>query len=132
MRNRSDQRQFTRLHYKLPQLMPMALIKGDEFAVSEVSEKGIRVKGCNGLFPTIGMSMTAEIYMHSGLVAVAGEVIRFNGDETVFLLSTTISPQQMVSEQRFLEKKHPNVFPPEKQPTPVGSLIGKLKSLLGN
>ncbi len=113
MDNRIEQRKYFRLNYKAEKVMPLLWAQNKEFRVSEISEKGLRVIVDDAYRFKLGDLVQAEILINSvnSKIPLQGKVLRISGNEVIFLLSEGISFKHMISEQRYMRKHYPFIFP---------------------
>ncbi|MDN3682449.1 PilZ domain-containing protein [Vibrio tapetis subsp. quintayensis] len=105
-----QKRKYYRLKYP-KRAMPVMRIQGEQFHVSEVSEKGIRIimNRLNSLYH--GLSLAGSVKLHGDQnIKIEGAVLRMENSEVILQLSKGPSFKDMVQEQRFIRNKYPTYF----------------------
>lgn len=117
MTNHTEQRQYFRLSYKTKVAMPTFRVQSKELKVSEISEQGMRVIVRDTSLFSPNDTVEGEIILNAfdTNIPVKGKVLRAVGNEVIFLLSEGLSFKEMIAEQRYMRKHHPNVFPKNSQ-----------------
>ncbi|MEM9412960.1 MAG: hypothetical protein AAGA30_17755, partial [Planctomycetota bacterium] len=79
---------------------PKIKIQENEFPVTELSEKGIRILPTDKKLLSIDQSFEAQVIYQSGEQdEVAGHVLRWDGDELILLLADGITMKRMMQLQ---------------------------------
>ncbi|USD66758.1 PilZ domain-containing protein [Vibrio sp. SCSIO 43136] len=105
-----QRRKYYRLRYPKEE-RPVADIMGRKFMVTEISERGMRIKfnDIHAASPNIGVS--GKIRFHDGeIIEIEGTTFRLDVEELVIKLTIGPDLKRMTKEQLFLRKKYPGYF----------------------
>ena len=105
-----DKRRYYRLQYPVPE-RPTVWFQGCRYAVSEISEGGVRIILTGGCAVRLRQTFAGVIrFKDGGTTPIVGVVIRFHDCEIVVELSKGISLKRMIAEQSRLRKRYPMFF----------------------
>mgnify|MGYP000619161829 CR=1 FL=1 len=105
-----ERRALYRLQYP-PADRPQASLAGTTYAVTEISEGGMRL-GLHGEPGLLGNEeLGGEVLFHDGeVVTIRGQVLRTEGLELVLQLHEGISFRRMLTEQQWLQHRYPRRY----------------------
>ena len=113
-----ERRQYHRLRYPETE-RPTVRINGQEFRVSEISEKGTRIYIPNSFPASTNESVTGVLWFQDGVnIIIKGIVQRCDENGMAVKLSKGISSRRMISEQSRLLQKYPTLFDPFERDEP--------------
>lgn len=103
-------RQYYRLRYPKTE-RPRIKAWGQQFPVTEISEKGLRLLFSSEVKVGRGTEVEGIVILSSGeSVEIKGEVLRLDGAELVIKLAEGPSLKHMTAEQIRIRKKYPGFF----------------------
>ncbi len=108
--SQGQRRDYYRLEYPAAE-RPTVRFKGRDYAVSEVSAGGIKIRpGRQGRFREGQLFAGVIRFVDEGIAPVVGNVHRFDGKDVVIKLTIGIRLNRMMAEQLRIRRKYPMYF----------------------